>query len=738
MLTPTLPRPASLMLLAFLMLSGAVPAYAEAPTQRPRIGLALSGGGARGAAHIGVLQELEALRIPVDCITGTSMGAIVGGAYAAGLSADDLEAAVVATDWDDVFNDKPPRQEQSIRRKADSLKGLSEVELGLKADGIAAARGLVSGVQIESFLRRLTRPVADVAHFAELPIPFKAVATDIETGDAVILDHGSLPQAMRASMAIPGVMAPVELDGKLLVDGGIANNLPIGLVRQTCADVVIAVNIQSTLLKREQLSSAFSITGQLINLLGKSRVDAELATLGENDILIAPDLGDITSGSFERQPEAIARGRDAAQALAATLRRYSLPEDEYLALRSSQTLASNGLGKVAQIRFEGLKRTNDAVLRDLMHSASEDSLSEETLAADMRRIYGRGDFEGIDYRIAPQDGVRTLIVSPREKSWGPDYLGFGLGVASDFTGDSQYNLIVQHRKTWINALGAEWATELKIGWRNRISSEFYQPLDAAGRAFVQPYLSAETYKQSLYVDSERIATYAFEQGTVGLDLGYNFGTVGMLRAGPVWRKGSYTRDTGTALVAGGDYETTGLQIRLLVDQLDRVRLASEGYAFDLTALKARQRDGTKLDYSLLEGHGQLFLDQGPHILGISVEAGTSFNTTLPGQDLFQLGGPLRLSGYRFGEFLGAQYDFARLEYRNRAIRLPAILGSGVFLGGSIETGRMDNLLNTGANSGRRYSTSIFLSANTALGPAYLGFGVGDEGSKTLFLVLGVP
>lgn len=705
---------------------------------RPRIGVALSGGGARGAAHIGVLQVLESLRVPVDCITGTSMGAIIGGAYAAGITTEELEQVVVETDWGDVFNDQPPRQEQSIRRKADQLRGYSEIELGLQNGEVKAARGLVSGVQIESFLRRLTRPVADIEDFTRLPIPFRTVATDIETGEAVVLERGSLPQAMRASMAIPGLIAPVELNGALLVDGGIANNLPIELARQTCADVVIAVNIQSELFKRDQLNSAFSITGQLINLLGKTRVDAEIATLGAEDVLITPQLGAISSSSFDRQTEAVAIGRAAALELSAALSRYSLSETDYSLLRNTQMRHNTRLGKVAGIRFEGLERSNAAVLGDLMKSQPGQELSEEVLAADMRRIYGRGDFEGIDYRIAPDGDRRTLVVRPREKSWGPDYLGFGLGFASDFTGESQYSLMLQHRKTWINHLGAEWGNELQVGRRNRLSTEFYQPFDDTGRWFVRPGVALETYKQGLFFDHKQLATYAFEQASADIQLGYNIGTLGVLHGGLIWKWGTYRRDTGTFLLEEGSYDTRGLQATLLIDQLDRSRLATSGYALTVHAQRNRQQGSQNLDYRLLEARGLGVFNHGAHIIGLALQGGTSFGDELPGQELLQLGGPLRLSGYRIGEFQGQRYSLIRLDYRNRAVRLPAILGSGVFLGGSLESGRMDGLLNTTTGSGRVNSASIYLSADTAFGPAYLGLGLGDDGRRTLFLVLGTP
>ena len=285
---------------------------AQAPTAsaaqaeaRPRIGLALSGGGARGLAHVGVLKVLEEMRVPISCVTGTSMGAIVGGTFAAGRTTAEMQKMVLEADWAEIFRDKPPRKEIAVRRKVDDYKTLFAPEYGVKDDGLALPKGLIAGVSIESFFRVLTTPAFQINDFNKLPIPFRAMATDIETGESVVLKDGSLAEAMRASMSVPGALAPVERDGRLLVDGGIANNLPIDEARKLCADVIIAVNISTPPLKRDQLTSALSITGQLINFLGLQTVDQQLRSLGERDVLIAPELGDISSSSFDRAADAL-------------------------------------------------------------------------------------------------------------------------------------------------------------------------------------------------------------------------------------------------------------------------------------------------------------------------------------------------------------------------------------------------------------------------------------------------
>ena len=375
-------------------LAAEAPAIA-APAGAPTIGLALSGGGARGIAHVGVLKVLDELRVPIHCVTGTSMGAIVGATFASGRTPEEMERLVLDVDWDEIFRDQPPRDEIAVRRKMDDYRNLFAPEFGVKEGGLALPKGVLAGVSIESFFRRLSAPALGVSDFNKLPIPFRAVAADIETGQAVVLDHGNLSQAMRASMSVPGAMSPVEIDGRLLVDGFIADNLPIDQARKLCADVIIAVDISTPPLTRSQLTSALSVVGQLANFLGKENVDKQLKSLTDKDVLIRPDLDGISPGRFSRSADAIKAGEQATWALADKLKRYSLPPEQYAALRATQVSEERALGTVDQIQIEGLQRTNPAVVRELVQSEPGQPLAEEKVGSDLRRIFGTRDYESM-------------------------------------------------------------------------------------------------------------------------------------------------------------------------------------------------------------------------------------------------------------------------------------------------------------------------------------------------------
>ena len=706
----------------------------------PRIALVLSGGGARGIAHVGVLKVLDEMRIPISCVTGTSMGSIVGGTFAAGRTPQEMEALVLAADWDEIFRDHPPRTEIAVKRKIDDYKTLFAPEFGVKDGGLALPKGVIAGVSIESFFRSLSTPAFGITDFNKLPIPFRAVATDIETGRAVVLDRGSLAQAMRASMSVPGAISPMEIDGRLLVDGGIADNLPIELARKLCGDVVIAVNISTPPLKRAEITSALSVVGQLVNFLGMENVEKQLKSMGDRDVLIAPDLGDISAAKFDRSADAIRIGEEATRALAGRLQRYSLPPAQYAALRGRQVVAAKGLGTVDEIRIEGLQKTNPAVALALVESKPGEPLTEEKVGADLRRIYGTKDYESISYRIVGGDtGPRAMIIEPKEKSWGSDYLRFGLALASDFKGDNQFNALVQYRSTWLNHLGGELEVEGQVGQNTHLYTQFFQPVTESGTWFVAPNASVGQQMRSVFEGDNKVADYLVSQGSVGVDAGARLGTWGQARVGPVWSKVYARPDTGASDLPSLRQTTAGLRAALFVDQADAAWFPKDGWNFAGTAYAAMTSFGSAQDYQRLEGGGRVTQSWGRHTLNFAVSGGTALGSDLPAYESFVLGGPLRLSGYRINQLAGQEFAFGRAMYYNRILPLPDLLGSGIYAGGSAEIGWIaDNRVNPQQPKGTLWSASGFLGADTFLGPAYLGAGFAGAGRWSLYLLLGAP
>jgi NTE family protein len=427
--------------------------------QRPKIGLVLGGGGAKGAAHVGVIKVLEEMRIPVDCIAGTSMGALVGGAYASGLTAAELEKLITGVRWQDTFTGVA-REERPVHRKELDFYFTLGLELGIK-DKVRTQGGLVPSQQVEEILRRIAAIAHNVTDFSRLPIPYRAVATDILNGDVVVLDHGDLGAAMRASMAVPGAFAPVNIGGRLLVDGMLVRNLPVDIGRKLCGDVIIAVSLASPPVKAEDLSNVLAVIGQAIALATDLNERAQLATLGKKDVAVIVPMGTMGPGDFQLVPEAIPLGERTARALAPQLARLSLSPQAYAEWRASLGSATAIAGTIGEIRITGTEIVNPAVVQAQIRSKPGEPYDPQKAAEDANRIYGRGDYERVDYRYG--EPPRRLQYHVTEKSWGPDYMLFDLSLLTDLQGDSAFSIRADYQRRWLNSLGGEWRTALQIG-----------------------------------------------------------------------------------------------------------------------------------------------------------------------------------------------------------------------------------------------------------------------------------
>lgn len=737
----------TLRLCVILLLSGitasAVAAVPVPPAgaERPRIGLVLGGGGARGLAHIGVLKMLEELRIPVDYIAGTSMGALVAGAYASGLSVAEMEALVNDVSWADLFDDSPPRQELANRIKEEDRRTRYNVSVGVRDGGIVLPQGLISGQKLDQFLEILASRAADVEDFDQLPIPFRAVATRLIDGEMIVFDSGSLFTAMRASMSIPGVIAPVEVDGTLLVDGGLARNVPVDLVREMGADVVIAINVGTPPLEEDELTSALAVTAQMLNVLIEKNITASINSLGENDVLIQPPLGDLGAGEFARSKEAIAIGAQATNALAARLARYSVSAEDYQSWRARRLRPApvQEPVRVDEIRVEGLERGDPRRVLERVELAPGDVASEEEIRADITRIYGTGDYELVTYRTVEESGRRVLIFDAIEKSWGPNYLRLGLNIDSDFQNDSAISLAGLYKMTQLDDRGAEWRNAWVLGTRDlQLFTEYYQPLSHTSPFFVAPYAGYVNYEFDVFAGDQQIAEYTLERLRAGVDLGLDLKEDGELRLGVLFGTLDAERQIGAVDLPDGSTTEAALTGRFVQDQLDDLDLPKSGYLVSVDAFAPREWLGADEDYLKLRANWLGATSHDGNILLGSLELGASVEGSLPLYDQFTLGGFLSLSGLRVGQLRGDYLGFGRLAYLRRVAQLNPTLGAAAYLGTSLEVGNVwqdeseigvDNLMTAG---------SLFLALDTFLGALYLGYGYAEGGEQSAYLYLGRP
>ncbi|PWV65828.1 patatin-like phospholipase family protein [Plasticicumulans acidivorans] len=726
-------RPSRFLVALVLCLSATL-AHAAAP----RIGLVLSGGGARGMAHIGVLKVLEEMHIPIHAITATSMGSIVGGAYASGMSVADMEQRVTHTDWKDLFTDEPPRAERPMRRKLDDRRPLLNGQLGYGARGFQLPKGLLNGQKLGFYLRDLISNAENIESFDKLPIPFRAIATNLETGDMKVFDHGDLALAMRASMSVPSAFAPVDIDGHLYVDGGLVRNLPIDVVRQMGVDVVIAVNLGTPLLKREELGSVLGVTAQMIGILTEANVKTSLGEVDPHrDVLILPELGDITAADFDKAAASIAIGEAAARKVAAQLRRFSVPPAEYAAWSDARLTRNPQVARIDEVRIDGLHRVNPIVAEEVLTPKGR-PLTRAQLEQRANQLYGSGDYERIDYRVRSENGHEVAIVDAVEKAWGPNYLRFGLGLSAEAEGTASYGLRGSWLSTWVNPLGAEWKTDVQLGSTMLLESSFYQPLQAGGGGFVEPYLSLSRRPLSLYDGDRHVSTYNVNESRLGIDLGYTAGQSFELRAGPYIGQTKADVDVGTTVFPDIEVKDRGLRSVIGWDDVDSLDFPHDGQRATLTVQRSLGVLGADLDYTKVSAswlgattfQRYTLLGRGLYGDSFGEDQGLFF-------DDFTLGGFLRLSGYPSERFRGNRFAFGSLvAYRQLDTELA---GMPLYLGGSLETGKVwsdDAIpLDTG---GTHSSASLFFGADTLLGPTYLGFGISEEGDTNVYFMLGRP
>ena len=709
------------------------PATEPASSKRPRIGLVLGGGGARGAAHVGVLKVLEEMRIPVDYVVGTSMGSIVGGLYASGMTPEEIEREIRAMDWDDLFRDNPDREDRSFRRKRDDDLYTFKAKLGFNDGAVEIPLAYIRGQKFDLALNRLMLPVVDVKNFNKLAIPYRAVATDLETGKEVVLASGSLPKAIRASMAVPAAFDPVEIDGRLLVDGGLVNNVPVSVARAMGADVFIVVDVGAGLYGREDIKSALQVTSQLTGFLFSLNSEPQLKTLTARDVLLQPALGDIGGGSFDRAAEAMPIGEASARAAQDALRRYSLDESQF-----ARHLAARGRGRPGPavmdfVRIENHSRISDEIIAEQISVKPGELLDVAQLERDIGRIYGLEIFESVRYEVAREEGKTGLLIIAKEKYWGPGYLQFGVAASNDLQGNSSFRVGVLHTLTQINALNGEWRTGFQLGDEPGIFTEIHQPLDTQLRYFVAGRVLYGNRNINVFDnDGNKLARYQLSAYGVELGAGREFGTWGEGRLG-------FRRESGEAEISIGapaptiDVERGEVFLRLSDDKLDNLYFPRTGHYGRVEYRAADDSMGASRDYDqLIANYIHAFSAGSNTFIGVLAGA-TTEDDNAPLNSLFQLGGFMRLSGLQDNELTGQHAGLASLVYMRRLAKMQLF---GAYAGASIELGNVWQDSDDVSHDNSITAGSVFLGFDTPIGPLYLAYGRTDTGDDSFYIYLG--
>ncbi|MES2319809.1 MAG: patatin-like phospholipase family protein [Pseudomonadota bacterium] len=712
------------------------PPQAVAPATRPRIALVLSGGGARGFAHIGVLRTLREMRIPVDIVVGTSMGSVIGGAYAAGASIADLEKMARQTDWERVVADRPAREDLEFRRREEDILLPSRIEFGVHRDGISLPPSAAGNAALEQALTRLLPAGTRDRPVSQLALPFRSVASDLVTGELVDLVDTPLFQTMRASLAVPGVFAPVRINGRLVVDGGLVRNLPVDLAHKMGADIVIAVNVGTGLAPEKDLGSALGVAQQMINILTQQNVERSIKELHAQDILIAPPLDGFGFFDFRSVDQAIAAGQGGARALAQRLAPLAMSKEDY-ALFENTRLAPPALSdqpvRLAALKVESVGRIAPKVLEVQSGMVVGKELTREQVREATSALYGRGDLERVEAEIDDEAGKRTVTIKATEARWASSRLRVGLELASDFDDSNTFALKLMHVKTSLNSWGAEMRTVMRVGDMRDLGVQLHQPLGPGSPWYFQPSAQYGSTSLDNFFEGRRARRYAYSGRSLSMVLGRELGGWGDLQLG-------LTRQlAGVRVVIPEEPENSSQRVyntnqfvQYRVDTLDSLGFPSRGYLVDarIDRIPDATPGGAAAIRTSLLGMAAISTENwAGHLYGEYAHA--KF-----GSSPLSLGGFLRLSGTVPDSIQGRTVAFTRLVMARRVGQLPVTLGGTVRAGFSLEAGGGFDLNAPGTGTPLKTAVSAFLSVDTRFGPTYIGAGATKDGKGTMYLFLG--
>lgn len=710
---------------------------AQAMAERPRIGLVLSGGGARGAAHIGVLKVLEELHVPVDVIVGTSMGSIVGAMYATGLTAEEVERTVNTVDWGSAFFDTAARRDTVYRHKNDDDVLAGRVHIGLKGMKPAFPLGFIQGQKVELILRKATRHAALAENFDDFPIRFRAVASDLETGELVVIGSGDIFLAIRASLAVPGAFAPVEHDGRLLVDGMVAANLPISVMLDKFdVDAIIAVDVGDRPKTRKEIGSPLDVVAQAVTLMGRQQAQAQIALLRPEDTLIQPELGTFSSIRFDEAATAIGTGVTATRAVADRLAKLSIPEQEYERWqRERRSMLEIPPPVIRSISIETDSILKPELLSSRISQKPAEVLDIDRLDEDLQSIQSYNRFERVGYSLTPvEDGQADLLVHLRRRSWGPDFLRFGFTVRSDFRHTSTFALSLQHNLISLSRSGGELRSDLRLGQDPLFRMEYVQPLDR--RLFVATSAGwARSTKPFQFEGIPAPVRISQDLATIRLDLGRELGTWGELRFG-ISRAFAQMEALDFQIRGSEDYAKVHVDFGL--DTLDDANFPKGGSVIDLEYHKDLEHLGGDFAADVFSFAAHRAFSSGRNRLIARAEAGMTLQENADVTP-FEIGGFARLSGLGDQRLIGKYLGLASMTYMRELhggtrspLDMPIYVGAGLEVGNAWRD-RGDVSLSSTLKHGL-----VFFGIESLVGPIYLGYGFAQRGKGNVYLVIGSP
>jgi NTE family protein len=714
---------------------------AAAPGQRPKVGVALGGGSARGIAHVGVIRWLDEHHVPIDVIAGTSMGGLIGGSFASGMSADQIQTMLSGVDWDAMFGSSN-FDFKNVRRKGDSRAYPSHLEFGLKR-GIVPPPSLNTGQQVDLLLARIAAPSYALDSFDQLPTPFRAVAVDLKTAKFVVLDHGSLALAMRATMSLPLIFPPVEMDGRVLVDGGAMNNVPADVVRAMGADRVIAVNVGDLSDRTDVAYTMFGLAGETLDAMMRANT---LKALASADIVMNVPLASFGSLDWRRYDALIAEGYKAAEAMRDQLLPLAVDDVEWAAWQARRAGATiTTLPTPASLTVAGVGRSDERLMRQVLTKHVGQPLDVAAIDRDITVLGGLDRYQTLRWQVVPAAGGDRLEVRAEEKRYGPPFVYLGMSLENTTTNDVKFSLSGRYLAFDVLGSGSELRLDVTAGTDPAIGIALHRPIGSTP-LFVEPFAGVRNQGFSFIQDDTIVATYNQRRSALGADIGVDLGRLDEVRLRA--RTGHLDAtvgvgDPGLPDVAGA--ETIG-ELRWIHDGQDSPVVPSRGtrtiatlqHFFAAPALPAdfvttRQTDGVTQAEVRLSSVWSLGHVRRRNRLFVSGGAGTSFDGHPLPTEQFAVGGPFRLGALDIGEQRGDHYIVATGGYLRQVMRLPDFLGGPLFLGGWIDSG---SAFNDWKDKDYAVQASGGVIVDTLLGPGFVATSVGFDGRWRVYFGIG--
>lgn len=704
----------------------------ERPTGRPRIGVALEGGGALGLAHIGVLEWFEEHHIPVDYVAGTSMGGLVGGFYATGMSPAEMKKLIEGVDWKEVISDATPFEDLSYRRKEDQRAYPNAFILGLR-DGLSIPSGLNSGHQIGLLIARITLPYFNLESFEALPTPFRCVATDLVSGKEVVFEQGSLAEALRSTMSIPGAFKPVFEKERVLVDGGLVNNLPTDVVKQMGADIVIAVHLETQPVEAKDIKSLFSVLNQSVRVVV---AENEVRGLAHADAVVSVNLGGYSSTDYKKNEPIMQKGYTAADEKSRLLEKFALSNAEWDDFKQDRETRKKTLAPVPQfIKVEGADTAQQTEnVEHYLAPLAGKPLDTEKLDRELTQLTGLGRYDTVGYQMMERDGKQGLLIQVNEKNYAPPTIQPGFEV--DGSESEEVGFTMGARLTFLDVAGfrSEWRTDFLFGNTYGLGSELYRPFTAVSKWFVAPHGVATTRVFKIYEKGNPLADYKLGQADIGMDVGYGFNRFSELRFGYEVGYLDAQLRLGTPVFNSVNGRVGDARLHYLFDHTDDPVIPRSGVRSETTFRWFDTSPGAASAFPSLQTNLEYF--QPVSELGsvfVNGEGGSTFGFNNTGIPQFFLGGPLTLSAYGLNELQGNKYYLFRGGYLHDLWTLPPLAGKRVFVIASYEFAKM-----YGAPNESKFPNDFAAGvlAETVIGPLFVGGSVGDTDHHKWFFQLG--